>query len=612
MNDQKTPPLIETKIIESDHTRFVVGIGLLLLSMAIVFWPGGTAGMQPQSGLEFTPSPGSATQTPLPSSTPSPQPSTTPTITPTFEPLTETFPSAFGALVLSIEEERGSHLFAYQPMVEMSPENGLQALPLTRLTEGNQDDIHPAVHPDGTMIAFASNRSGPWDIYLLDLQSGELERFTNTVAYEGNPTWSPDGKWLAYESYQNQNYDIIIQDINQDSGPINLTNHPAPDHSPHWSGQGRRISFVSLRSGTPQIWIANLDSPEVDKAERVTNYTQADLRHPCWSADGRYLTWSIASGPGNHSLYTWDSQRPGESPRAHGTGDWPLWGGQNGPLFSLVRTPRDTYLTAYIGGGESPQILLPAVKMPGDVKGFSWAAEIQLAYLQGSGKGELALGNSPDPGTNTEISKKQLLSIGSIKVPYPQLNQNAVDAFQRLRSEAAEQLGWDFLSTLENAYVPLTEPLDPGLERNWLYTGRAIMVSDLPRRAGWMVIVREDFGSEIYWRMYLRTSNQQGYQGRPIKDLPWDFDARLSGDNFDYENGGKLAATLPKGYYVDFTKLAEAYGFERLPASLIWQSSPALARFQKFVYRENLAWWDAMMELHSPGAVRDQLGIEGP
>ncbi len=64
-----------------------------------------------------------------------------------------------GYWVLALSEGVDTHLFAFHP----------QFLPLTRLTTGSWDDIHPAISPDGTMVAFASNRMGQWDLFLMGL-----------------------------------------------------------------------------------------------------------------------------------------------------------------------------------------------------------------------------------------------------------------------------------------------------------------------------------------------------------------------------------------------------------------------------------------------------------
>ncbi len=40
--------------------------------------------------------------------------------------------------------------------------------------------------------------------------------------------------------------------------------------------------------------------------------------------------------------------------------------------------------------------------------------------------------------------------------------------------------------------------------------------------AGWMVAVREDFGAQTYWRLYLRAQLQDGSLGEPLHSQPWD------------------------------------------------------------------------------------------
>jgi hypothetical protein len=63
--------------------------------------------------------------------------------------------------LLSLVEGDYAHLFAFSP----------GELPLTRLTDGAWNDLAPALSPDGKQIAFASNRSGYYDLYLLNLAS---------------------------------------------------------------------------------------------------------------------------------------------------------------------------------------------------------------------------------------------------------------------------------------------------------------------------------------------------------------------------------------------------------------------------------------------------------
>jgi TolB protein len=162
--------------------------------------------------------------------------------------------------------------------------------------------------------------------------------------------------------------------------------------------------------------------------------------------------------------------------------------------------------------------------------------------------------------------REHLVELGDIGAPFPMLSDEVDESFAALRSRLAEEIGWDFLSSLENAYVPLTDALDPGMGNDWLYTGRAFAFTSAPMSAGWMAVVREDFGLQSYWRVYLRARFQDGSAGRPLSGQSWDFSARYNGVPDAYEQGGLLAKTVLPGYWVDFTRFARAFGWERLPA----------------------------------------------
>ncbi len=204
------------------------------------------------------------------------------------------------------------------------------------------------------------------------------------------------------------------------------------------------------------------------------------------------------------------------------------------------------------------------------------------------------------PNPNIPGGRQGLVELNNVEAPLPKLNDLVDEAFHALRGRLAGETGWDLLSALENAYVPLTAPLPPGLENDWLYTGRAIAISPAPVNAGWMMIAREDYGQQTYWRVFLRARFQDGSQGEPLHTLPWQLTERYNGNPQVYEAGGALATSIPAGYWVDLTRLASAYGWERIPALPNWQTFLAGARFNEFVLTQGLDWRSAMLELYPP------------
>ena len=73
----------------------------------------------------------------------------------------------------------------------------------------------------------------------------------------------------------------------------------------------------------------------------------------------------------------------------------------------------------------------------------------------------------------------------------------------------------------------ITDPLPPGLSYDdWLYTGRAFAFNSDAVVATLVALVREDIAGQTYWRVFVRTANQDGSQGEPlltVAKLPEEF-----------------------------------------------------------------------------------------
>lgn len=499
-----------------------------------------------------------------------------------------------GLLVISFNENGYNHLFAYHP----------QAEPFTRLTYGAWDDINPAFNPDGSRLAFASNRDGQWDLYTLTLSSGQVDRLTDTAIYEGSPSWSPDGRWLAYEAYTGDtqpDLELFIRPLDGSQEPIQLTDNSDADYQPAWSPGGRQIAFVSNRSGENEIWLADLDQ------FTFTNLSRNDSAiedHPSWSPDGSHLAWTAIDATGMHNLMVWDANQPLEPPRLLASGSWPAWSPNGLAIASEYNGPNQTYLTGFASaqGG----LALAPYPLPGELNGLTWGIgqlpdPLPDSLKQAAGQQTASLWlPALTPGGDIPGGRRAIVEVPDIEAPYALMQDMVDEAFPALRKRVAQAAGWDFLSNLENAFVPLTDPLPPGMGDDWLYTGRAFAFNPSPINAGWLVVVREDYGPQTYWRVYIKARFQDGSQGMPLKQIPWDFSARLSGDPLAYERGGDLAASIPSGYWVDLTALANVYGWQRQPALSTWRSSYNATRFNEFAFTGGLDWRSAMLEIYPP------------
>lgn len=522
-----------------------------------------------------------ATETPAPENTPRP------TATEEFIPIVPK--DAQEIVILSLEEDGYAHLFAYIP----------NKLPLTRLTNGDWDDISPAPNPNGESIAFSSNRLGHWDIFLMNLSSGELTQLTDTPEYEGAPSWSPDGSFIAYEAYRDENLEILVGPAEAPtSGEIRLTASPATDHSPAWAPGGRQIAFVS----NGEVILADLDRTDDGRFQNISNTLLASESHPVWSPDGSKLAWaSNSQNIGRSGIYIWDAntQLPAQW---LGDGNYPAWNASGDQIITTVPAPNTNYITIYSIDGTLLQTLTP---FPHQVNGLIWANLLMPDPMPNDFTTAAQFTPAPlwapngEPLTEGAVNRWALVDLPDVQAPYPKLHDLADEAFSALRERVQWDAGWDVLASLENAFVPITSDLDPGFGEDWLYTGRGFAINSLMTNAGWMVAVREDFGSQTYWRLYIRAQAQDGTLGIPLHDPPWDLRARYNLDPKVYEQGGTYSE-VPPGYWVDITSLAMQYGWERVPALPNWRTYFRGARFTEFALTDGLDWHVAMLQLYPP------------
>jgi Tol biopolymer transport system component len=164
---------------------------------------------------------------------------------------------------------------------------------ITRLTHNNRHENNPALSFDCKKVAFNGgdeNDQLTWEIYLLDLETGEESRLTANNVIDAHPDWSPDGSKIVFGSFRDEEgnpagaADIYVVNIDG-SGLMQLTNTPWEDNDPEWSPDSTRIVFKSTRntqqSGWEEIYVMNSDGSNPQRLTTTSGW-QSD-HDPSWS-----------------------------------------------------------------------------------------------------------------------------------------------------------------------------------------------------------------------------------------------------------------------------------------------------------------------------------------
>ena len=118
-----------------------------------------------------------------------------------------------------------------------------------RLTDSAGDDREPAWSPDGTRIAFASDRGGTYDLWLLTVETGELRQITTALGNESEPAWTPDSAALVYVAVPEGEADGALHHLTLDppgTPPVPIPGTAGKVAAPAPGPDGRRVAFRRL------------------------------------------------------------------------------------------------------------------------------------------------------------------------------------------------------------------------------------------------------------------------------------------------------------------------------------------------------------------------------
>ncbi|MDZ4859805.1 MAG: hypothetical protein SGI88_12580 [Candidatus Hydrogenedentes bacterium] len=218
----------------------------------------------------------------------------------------------------------------------------------TQITTGAQRDVDPMISPDGNSIAFSSNRTGHYNLFVFSYKSAGTLQLTNGNKDDRYPNWSSDGTRIIFGSDRTGRGDLYESRVDGSSGFLQLTDQDLLEEFPNYtsdrrgllyaraknksvlrremqvvyadslpaagntavlaegdqprlSPDGTRIVFVSHRTKNDDVWTMRRDGSQ--QTQLTTD--DKDDTDPSFSPDGRRIVFT-SKRTGNYDIWVMD------------------------------------------------------------------------------------------------------------------------------------------------------------------------------------------------------------------------------------------------------------------------------------------------------------------
>jgi len=244
-----------------------------------------------------------------------------------------------------------------------------------QLTQGDKNNSSPKWSPDGSRVAFVSNRDGKNNLYLISLRGGDADKLTDVKTGVSNFSWSPDGKMIAY----------IMAD--------------APGDNDEKKKKGKDDWYyydeMTLQNRLYLVWPNENDSAGKKKWKQLTMENRNIISFD-WSPDSKWIVYSHGKSPmANDGQYADISRIDISTKETKNVANTPA--GESSPLFSPdgkyiayvcsenpVVWPGKTFIDVVPAEGGAPKKLSPT---PDDQPAIlSWSHDGTHVYVSESNK----------------------------------------------------------------------------------------------------------------------------------------------------------------------------------------------------------------------------------
>ena len=184
---------------------------------------------------------------------------------------------------------------------------------MTHLTKNKWLDFNPAVSPDGSKLAFVSDRDGGnREIYTMDLvwmdgytqwEGRNLTNITQTQGHDWTPKFSPSNDKIVYTTFfpETDNYDVFLMNVDG-TEKKNLTNSTWYEKYPQFSSDGSFIIYQAWQKGKMEIFFTNLLDENNINLTRNTQFHDIMSHGNAISPDGQKIVFT-SERDGNRNIY---------------------------------------------------------------------------------------------------------------------------------------------------------------------------------------------------------------------------------------------------------------------------------------------------------------------
>lgn len=218
---------------------------------------------------------------------------------------------------------------------------------VTQITNDPSNHVMPALSPDGKRIAFASDRNGTWQLFVMGAAGGRAIQLSPDNACDLHPTWSPDGKKLAFcrLGTVSGRWEMWVVDSNNPSSaefigygmfpvwcPVAGTGENGTDKIAYQRGKERGDRAFGL-------WTVDYKPGFVSSPTEIVSGANAAAINPNWSPDGQFIAYAtVKPGHTDSSAGVWIVAADGSvsvnlTGGAGGCSDMSPWWSKDGRVY---------------------------------------------------------------------------------------------------------------------------------------------------------------------------------------------------------------------------------------------------------------------------------------